>query len=240
MTVRENIGFGLEVKGIAAAEPSAKVDRILDMFDLAAYADRKGRPPVGRPAPADRIGARSGGRARSPAAGRTAWRAGREPGIIQNELSFWRELGITFIFVTPPGPGAGPVRPRCGHVEQRGRADLAPASCIAAPADAFRCRLHRLEHGDRGAGDGRGRRWLCADRHAAWGHSGRRWRHGNAGRDPGRGRSASRPEHPGEIHLPGTLPAAIWSARSGTCASGWPMRAKSRSRCRPTAPRCRR
>ncbi len=102
MTVRENIGFGLEVKGMAAAERKRKVDRILDMFDLAAYADRK----------ADRL---SGGQRQRIALARGLVVEPEvllldEPlgaldanlrRIIQNELKLLqRELGITFIFVT--------------------------------------------------------------------------------------------------------------------------------------------
>ncbi len=102
MTVRENIGFGLEVKGMPAAERKRKVDRILNMFDLDAYADRK----------ADRL---SGGQRQRIALARGLVVEPEvllldEPlgaldaslrRIIQNELKLLqRELGITFIFVT--------------------------------------------------------------------------------------------------------------------------------------------
>jgi len=102
MTVRENIGFGLEVKRVPAAERKRKVDRILNMFDLEAYADRK----------ADRL---SGGQRQRIALARGLVVEPEvllldEPlgaldanlrRIIQNELKLLqRELGITFIFVT--------------------------------------------------------------------------------------------------------------------------------------------
>ena len=102
MTVRQNIGFGLEVKGMPAVERKRKVDRILNMFDLDAYADRK----------ADRL---SGGQRQRIALARGLVVEPKvllldEPlgaldanlrRIIQNELKLLqRELGITFIFVT--------------------------------------------------------------------------------------------------------------------------------------------
>ncbi|MFT3688539.1 ABC transporter ATP-binding protein [Paenirhodobacter sp.] len=102
MTVRQNIGFGLDVKGLPKAERDRKVERILDMFGLTDFADRK----------ADRL---SGGQRQ-----RIALARGLvvEPDIllldeplgaldanlrriIQNELKLLqRELGITFVFVT--------------------------------------------------------------------------------------------------------------------------------------------
>ncbi|WP_330646959.1 ABC transporter ATP-binding protein [Thioclava sp. FTW29] len=102
MTVRQNIGFGLEVKGLPRAERDRKVERILDMFDLTAVADRK----------ADRL---SGGQRQRIALARGLVVEPEillldEPlgaldanlrRIIQNELKLLqRELGITFIFVT--------------------------------------------------------------------------------------------------------------------------------------------
>lgn len=102
MTVRENIGFGLDVKRMPKAERDRKVDRILDMFDLDTYADRK----------ADRL---SGGQRQRIALARGLVVEPEillldEPlgaldanlrRIIQNELKLLqRELGITFIFVT--------------------------------------------------------------------------------------------------------------------------------------------
>ena len=102
MTVRQNISFGLDLKNTPKAEKDQKVDRILDMFDLTEFAERK----------ADHL---SGGQRQ-----RIALPRGLvvEPEIllldeplgaldanlrriIQNELKLLqRELGITFIFVT--------------------------------------------------------------------------------------------------------------------------------------------
>ncbi|WP_416369420.1 ABC transporter ATP-binding protein [Tritonibacter mobilis] len=102
MTVRDNVAFGLDVKGTPKAERDRKVDRILDMFDLDAYADRK----------ADKL---SGGQRQRIALARGLVVEPEillldEPlgaldanlrRIIQNELKLLqRELGITFIFVT--------------------------------------------------------------------------------------------------------------------------------------------
>ncbi|RLL62484.1 ABC transporter ATP-binding protein [Paenirhodobacter hankyongi] len=102
MTVRENVAFGLDVKGTPRAERDRKVERILDMFDLTAFADRK----------ADRL---SGGQRQRIALARGLVVEPEillldEPlgaldanlrRIIQNELKLLqRELGITFIFVT--------------------------------------------------------------------------------------------------------------------------------------------
>ncbi len=102
MTVRRNVGYGLEVKRMSKAERDARVDRILDALDLTEVADR--RP--------DRL---SGGQRQ-----RVALARGLivEPDIllldeplgaldanlrrrIQSELKLLqRDLGITFVFVT--------------------------------------------------------------------------------------------------------------------------------------------
>ncbi|NNU48972.1 ABC transporter ATP-binding protein [Rhizobium sp. WYCCWR 11279] len=102
MTVRRNVGYGLEVKGMARAERDAKVDRILATLGLEDIADRK----------PDKL---SGGQRQ-----RIALARGLvvEPDIllldeplgaldanlrkaIQNELKLLQKtLGITFIFVT--------------------------------------------------------------------------------------------------------------------------------------------
>ena len=102
MTVRANVGFGLDVKGMPAAERDRKVDRILDKLDLT---DIAGHRP-------DRL---SGGQRQRIALARSLV---VEPDIllldeplgaldanlrksIQNELKLLqRSLGITFVFVT--------------------------------------------------------------------------------------------------------------------------------------------
>jgi len=102
MTVRQNISFGLDLKNMPKVEKDHKVDRILDMFDLTEFAERK----------ADRL---SGGQRQRIALARGLVVEPEillldEPlgaldanlrRIIQNELKLLqRELGITFIFVT--------------------------------------------------------------------------------------------------------------------------------------------
>jgi putative spermidine/putrescine transport system ATP-binding protein/spermidine/putrescine transport system ATP-binding protein len=102
MTVRQNVGYGLDVKRLPKAERDTRVDRILDALDLSEVADR--RP--------DRL---SGGQRQ-----RVALARGLivEPDIllldeplgaldanlrrrIQSELKLLqRNLGITFVFVT--------------------------------------------------------------------------------------------------------------------------------------------
>jgi len=102
MTVRDNVGFGLDVKGMPAAERDRKVDRILDKLELT---------PVANVRP-DRL---SGGQRQRIALARSLV---VEPDIllldeplgaldanlrksIQNELKLLqRSLGITFVFVT--------------------------------------------------------------------------------------------------------------------------------------------
>ena len=102
MSVRDNVGFGLDVKNMPAAERDQKVDRILDKLDLMRVADA--RP--------DRL---SGGQRQRIALARSLV---VEPDIllldeplgaldanlrksIQNELKLLqRSLGITFVFVT--------------------------------------------------------------------------------------------------------------------------------------------
>ncbi|WP_048645732.1 ABC transporter ATP-binding protein [Nitratireductor soli] len=144
MTVRQNIGFGLDVKGLSAADKKAKVDRIMDMFGLSEFADRK----------ADRL---SGGQRQ-----RIALARGLvvEPDIllldeplgaldanlrrvIQNELKLLqRELGITFVFVTHAQSEALGLSDRIvvmnrGRVEQIGT----PHEVYAAPATEFVARF---------------------------------------------------------------------------------------------------
>ncbi len=102
MTVRQNIAFGLDIKAMPKAEKDRKVDRILDMFDLTEFADRK----------ADKL---SGGQRQRIALARGLVVEPEillldEPlgaldanlrRIIQNELKLLqRDLGITFVFVT--------------------------------------------------------------------------------------------------------------------------------------------
>ncbi|MWD25996.1 ATP-binding cassette domain-containing protein [Aquicoccus sp. SCR17] len=102
MSVRQNIAFGLDIKGLPKSEKDQKVDRIIDMFDLTEFADRR----------ADRL---SGGQRQRIALARGLVVEPEillldEPlgaldanlrRIIQNELKLLqRELGITFIFVT--------------------------------------------------------------------------------------------------------------------------------------------
>ena len=102
MSVRKNVAFGLDVKGMPAAERDRKVDRILEKLDLLEIADV--RP--------DRL---SGGQRQRIALARSLV---VEPDIllldeplgaldanlrksIQNELKLLqRSLGITFVFVT--------------------------------------------------------------------------------------------------------------------------------------------
>lgn len=102
MTVRQNVAFGLDLKKMPQREKDDKVDRILDMFDLNDFADRR----------ADKL---SGGQRQRIALARGLVVEPEillldEPlgaldanlrRIIQNELKLLqRELGITFIFVT--------------------------------------------------------------------------------------------------------------------------------------------
>ena len=102
MTVRQNVRFGLEVKGLPAAEADRKVDRILDKLGLTEVANV-------------RPGKLSGGQRQRIALARSLV---VEPDIllldeplgaldanlrksIQNELKLLqRDLGITFVFVT--------------------------------------------------------------------------------------------------------------------------------------------
>ncbi len=134
MTVRQNIAFGLEMKRLTKAQRDAKVDRILDMFGLTDFADRK----------ADKL---SGGQRQRIALARGlvvepeillldeplgALDAGLRR-IIQNELKLLqRELGITFVFVTHAQSEALGLSDRVvvmsdGVVEQ-----------ISTPADLYR------------------------------------------------------------------------------------------------------
>jgi len=84
MTVRQNVMFGLEVKGMAKAEADRKVDRILDKLGLSEVANI--RPTrLRRPAAAHRAGPVAGGGTRYPALGRTLGRAGREPAEVDPE-----------------------------------------------------------------------------------------------------------------------------------------------------------
>ena len=140
MNVRQNIRFGLEVKGMAAAEADRKVDRIIDKLGLSDVADM--RP--------NRL---SGGQRQRIALARSLV---VEPDIllldeplgaldanlrksIQNELKLLqRELGITFVFVTHAQSEALALSDRIvvmnhGRVEQIGT----PAEIYDQPASPF-------------------------------------------------------------------------------------------------------
>jgi ABC-type Fe3+/spermidine/putrescine transport system ATPase subunit len=140
MTVRRNIGYGLEVKGMAKAERDAKVERMIANLGLEDIADR--RP--------DKL---SGGQRQ-----RIALARGLvvEPDIllldeplgaldanlrksIQNELKLLqRELGVTFVFVTHAQSEALSLSDRIvvmnrGRVEQISR----PHELYTRPNTAF-------------------------------------------------------------------------------------------------------
>jgi putative spermidine/putrescine transport system ATP-binding protein/spermidine/putrescine transport system ATP-binding protein len=144
MTVRQNIGFGLDVKKLSSAEKASKIDRIMDMFGLTEFADRK----------ADKL---SGGQRQ-----RIALARGLvvEPDIllldeplgaldanlrrvIQNELKLLqKELGITFVFVTHAQSEALGLSDRIvvmnrGRVEQIGT----PHEVYASPKTEFVARF---------------------------------------------------------------------------------------------------
>lgn len=140
MTVRQNIGFGLEIKRLSKKERDDKVDRILDMFGLMPFADRK----------ADKL---SGGQRQRIALARGlvvepeillldeplgALDAGLRR-VIQNELKLLqRELGITFVFVTHAQSEALGLSDRVvvmsnGVVEQISK----PAELYRRPRSAF-------------------------------------------------------------------------------------------------------
>lgn len=144
MNVRQNIAFGLEVKGMNGTEIKAKVDRIMEMFGLTQFADRK----------ADKL---SGGQRQ-----RIALARGLvvEPDIllldeplgaldanlrrvIQNELKLLqKELGITFVFVTHAQSEALGLSDRIvvmnrGRVEQIGT----PGEVYSAPRTEFVARF---------------------------------------------------------------------------------------------------
>ena len=102
MNVRQNIRFGLEVKGMAAAEADRKVDRIIDKLGLSDVADM--RPTNLSGGQRQRIAL-----ARSLVGERDILLLDEPLGAldanlrksIQNELKLLqRELGITFVFVT--------------------------------------------------------------------------------------------------------------------------------------------
>ncbi|MFD2239389.1 ABC transporter ATP-binding protein [Aureimonas populi] len=144
MSVADNIGFGLDVKGLSSAEKKAKVGRIMEMLDLTALAGKK----------ADRL---SGGQRQ-----RIALARGLvvEPHIllldeplgaldanlrrvIQNELKLLqKDLGITFVFVTHAQSEALGLSDRVvvmnrGRVEQIGT----PQEIYGAPCTEFVARF---------------------------------------------------------------------------------------------------
>ncbi len=41
MTVRDNVKFGLDVKGVSGAAGKAKIDEVLELVQMTPYADRK-------------------------------------------------------------------------------------------------------------------------------------------------------------------------------------------------------
>ena len=73
MTVGENVGYGLKVKGVARAERAPQVDDVLDMVRLERLRRPQAGPALGRAAPAGRARALD----RQPAEGAAARRAAR-------------------------------------------------------------------------------------------------------------------------------------------------------------------
>ena len=69
MTVRQNMAFGLELKGMGRAAIDTRLDELMAFLELSAYGDRYPGQLSGRSAPACRACPRSGPRSRSPAAG---------------------------------------------------------------------------------------------------------------------------------------------------------------------------
>ena len=72
MTVAENIGFPLSVRGVAAADIAKRVERALDMVQLGGFGATAAGATLRRPAAARRGGPRAGVRAEADPDGRTA------------------------------------------------------------------------------------------------------------------------------------------------------------------------
>jgi ABC-type sugar transport system ATPase subunit len=140
MTVRENLGFGMRMRGVPAATVSGKLDRAVAMLQLQPYLDRK---------PAEL----SGGQCQRVAIGRAIV---QEPGVflfdeplsnLDAELrlrmrleiaALHRELGRTMVYVTHDQVEAMTLAQRIvvlrdGRVEQVG----APMDLYDAPANTF-------------------------------------------------------------------------------------------------------
>jgi putative spermidine/putrescine transport system ATP-binding protein len=140
MTVGENVGYGLKVKGVARAERRQKVDDVLDMVRLSGYRDRK---PVQL----------SGGQRQRVALARSIVNRPKvllldEPlGALDLKLrqemqvflkSLQRELGMTFIYVTHDQEEALTMSDHLavfnsGRIEQVG----APGEVYERPATEF-------------------------------------------------------------------------------------------------------
>jgi ABC-type sugar transport system ATPase subunit len=140
MTVRQNLGFGMRMRGVPAATVAAKLERAVAMLQLAPYLDRK-------------PGELSGGQCQRVAIGRAIV---QEPGafLFDEPLSnldaelrlrmrleiaaLHRELGTTMLYVTHDQVEAMTLAQRIvvlrdGRVEQAG----APLALYAAPANTF-------------------------------------------------------------------------------------------------------
>ena len=103
MSVRNNVGFGLDVKGMPAAERDRKVDRILDKLGLTDVADHAARPACpAASASASHWPARwSSNPIFSCSMNRSGALDANLRKSIQNELKLLqRSFGITFVFVT--------------------------------------------------------------------------------------------------------------------------------------------
>ncbi len=102
MNVRDNVAYGLMVKGMGRAARHAKAEEMLALVHLEATATAS-RAAVGRPAATRGARAGDGQRTARPAAGRTAGRAGPEVarGRCRTKLkALQKRLGLTFVFVT--------------------------------------------------------------------------------------------------------------------------------------------
>jgi ABC-type Fe3+/spermidine/putrescine transport system ATPase subunit len=134
MTVFDNIGYGLRVRGVANADIKRRVDTALAMVQLEGYGRTADPAAVGGPAAARCARAGDGDRARSAADGRAARRAGSQlRKQVQLEIRrLHREFGRTTLYVTHDQEEALVMSDRIG-IMRNGRIEQ-----IGAPHDLYR------------------------------------------------------------------------------------------------------
>ena len=164
MTARQNVEFGLKIRGKHKHDRGKRVDELLELVGLGHAGDPLPASALGRHAAARRARARARDRAARAAARRAAVGARREGARAAargDPPHPARARHHDAVRHARPGGGARRLRPRRGDVRRRDRADGHAGRDVHGARDAVRRRVHR---DDEPARVGRGR----SARRARW------------------------------------------------------------------------